>query len=282
MTSNRNVPTPSEAEDKNVLPVAKLIGQIGSPGLPAALDEMLHNLVPFDLSVIFCYAREQQPILLHDGYGHHASPSAIEHYLAGAYLLDPFYTASVHEHPCGLWRMRDLAPDDFFHSDFYGSTEVHPCISLEPGSLVEEIGYILPLPVGMTAVYSLMRKTGQGPFNELEFARLKKMEPIVSEAMRAHWRDLKPSSPRPPSDGVIELAFAYFCHGQLTYQQQRIVQLILRGHSTASISEVIGVAHGTVKIHRQNIYRRLAISSQSELFNLFIQSLIQGNSKNHL
>lgn len=253
--------------------IAAVIGRIGTPDLPLALDELLKSVADFDLTVIFGYPYGECPRLLHNGYGAHATRAALDAYLRGAYLLDPFYTASVHGHPPGLWRMRELAPDDFFHSDFYGASEVHPCISLEPGSLVEEIGFLVPLPCGFTAAYSLMRKTGQPPFDEGEMSRLRALEPIVRATLRSHWRQLDCGAPANPLDGALEAAFAQFAQDHLTYQQRRIVQLILRGHSTLSISTIIGTTEGTVKIHRKNIYRRLGISSQSELFSRFIKSL---------
>ena len=253
--------------------IAAVIGRIGTPDFPLTLDQMLKSIADFDLSVVFGYPYGECPRLLHDGYGAHATNAALDAYLRGAYLLDPFYTASVHGHPPGLWRMRELAPDAFFQSDFYGASEVHPCISLEPGSLVEEIGFLVPLPCGFTAAYSLMRKTGRQPFDEDEMCRLRALEPIVREALRSHWRQLDSSAPANPPGGALEAAFARFAQDHLTYQQRRIVQLILRGHSTLSISTIIGSTEGTVKIHRKNIYRRLGISSQTELFGCFIKSL---------
>ena len=72
----------------------------------------------------------------------------------------------------------------------------------------------------------------------------------------------------------METAFASFCRDRLTYQQRRIVQLILRGHSNLSIGQHIAVTEGTVKVHRQNIYQHLNISSQRELFAMFVQSIL--------
>lgn len=257
--------------------VASIIGHIGTPELPLALDRMLREVADFDLSVIFGYPFGSPPRLLHDGYGTHATPAALDAYLRGAYLLDPFYTASVQGHLPGLWRMRELAPDDFFQSDFYGAADVHPCVSLEPGSLVEEIGFLVPLPCGFTAAYSLMRKTGRQMFDEFEMSRLRALEPIVRGAVRSHWRQIEDEADGGALGvvlgGALEAAFSRFAHNALTYQQRRIVQLILRGHSTLSISAITGTTEGTVKIHRKNIYRRLGISSQSELFSRFIQSL---------
>ncbi|MCF3948584.1 helix-turn-helix transcriptional regulator [Acidiphilium iwatense] len=252
--------------------IAAVVGQIGTPALPLALDGLLRTVTAFDLSVIFGYPYGEGPRLLHDGYGAHATRAALDAYLRGAYLLDPFYTASVQGHPPGLWRMSELAPDHFFQSDFYGASDVHPCISLEPGSLVEEIGFLVPLPCGFTAAYSLMRKTGRSAFSESEMDRLRALEPIVREVVRSQWRQLDSAAPAAALDGALEAAFTRFAQDDLTYQQRRIVQLILRGHSTLSISTIIGTTEGTVKIHRKNIYRRLGISSQSELFGRFIKS----------
>ena len=58
-----------------------------------------------------------------------------------------------------------------------------------------------------------------------------------------------------------------------TSAQHRITKLILPGHSNLSIAENLGITEGTVKQHRYNIYKRLGISSQSELFQRFIDYL---------
>jgi DNA-binding CsgD family transcriptional regulator len=49
--------------------------------------------------------------------------------------------------------------------------------------------------------------------------------------------------------------------------------MILQGHSSKSIARQIGIAPGTVKLHRKAIYRKLGITSQSELFASFLQTL---------
>ena len=49
--------------------------------------------------------------------------------------------------------------------------------------------------------------------------------------------------------------------------------MVLRGHSSNSIGRQFQITTGTVKIHRKNIYAKLGISSQSELFSHFISFL---------
>lgn len=254
--------------------IASLVGHIGKQSLPAALDDLLGTVAPFDLSAIFGFPFDQRPLLLHNGYvSDGASPAALEAYLGGAYLLDPFYTACTQNIAAGVWRMRELAPDEFFDSEFYSSREVHPCISMQAGSLVEEIAFLIPLEGGFNACYSLMRSKGH-PFSDEEIGRLKTIEPIVRETVRAHWRDARTNDRQLKLDDLMETAFASFCEDRLTYQQRRIVQLILRGNSNYAIGLILEVTEGTVKMHRQNIYKRLNISSQRELFAMFVQQLL--------
>nr|WP_246739578.1 helix-turn-helix transcriptional regulator [Martelella sp. HB161492] len=65
----------------------------------------------------------------------------------------------------------------------------------------------------------------------------------------------------------------------LTGREREIAALILKGHSTGSIALTTGITAGTVKIHRKNLYRKLGISSQGELYHLFLHKtarLIRG------
>jgi len=253
--------------------IASVVGHIGKPTFPNVLDQMLAEVAPFDLSAIFGFPFDSRPLLLHDGYRSHASVSALEAYLNGAYLFDPFYTACTQRFPSGVWRMRELAPDEFFDSEFYSSKEVHPCVSMQAGSLVEEIGFLIPLEGGFNAVYSLMRSRGV-PFTADEMNALRQIDPIVREAVKAHWRDARADEHQMRLDELMETAFASFCDDRLTYQQRRIVQLVLRGNSNYAIGEILSITEGTVKLHRQNIYKRLNISSQRELFAMFVEKFL--------
>jgi DNA-binding CsgD family transcriptional regulator len=51
------------------------------------------------------------------------------------------------------------------------------------------------------------------------------------------------------------------------------VSYVLQGHSTESIARHLDISPGTVKIHRKNIYRKLGISTQAQLFASFLRSL---------
>jgi DNA-binding CsgD family transcriptional regulator len=254
---------------------ARVIDNIGSISFGGELDKQLSAVTTFDMSCIFAFRYDNEPYLIYDGYSTTVSRKALKTYIKGAYLLDPYYVACVGNHPEGLWRMSELAPDLFFSSEFNISRDVHPCISSEAGSLVEEIGFIIPLESSISATYSLMRMRGTVAFSASEMKRLKELEPIVGSMVRAHWRATRPMSfvPKPVAQDGTESTFLSAFGETLTPAQRSVAKLILRGHSNASIASNLDITEGTAKLHRSNIYRRLSISSNAELFQLFITYL---------
>lgn len=63
-------------------------------------------------------------------------------------------------------------------------------------------------------------------------------------------------------------------HGTgLTPRERDIVQLVLEGHPTAAIAAKLGIGRGTIKNHRKRIYDKLDITSERELFLLYLQWL---------
>jgi len=54
------------------------------------------------------------------------------------------------------------------------------------------------------------------------------------------------------------------------------VAQVLEGHSSDSIAKDLGIIVGTVRIHRSNIYAKLQISSQQELFSIFFKKTTTG------
>ncbi|RXJ73817.1 hypothetical protein CS022_07415 [Veronia nyctiphanis] len=74
-------------------------------------------------------------------------------------------------------------------------------------------------------------------------------------------------------DTSINQAFKQFGQSVITDRERQVVHFILRGHSAKSIARELGISPSTVQMHRKNLYSKLNISSQSELFNLFIEFL---------
>jgi DNA-binding CsgD family transcriptional regulator len=81
------------------------------------------------------------------------------------------------------------------------------------------------------------------------------------------------------SDGPIRVsartAVETFCRRHdLTPREADIVRLILLGYPNSRIADVLGVSPGTVKNHRWRLYYKLDITTERELFHLFLTALL--------
>jgi DNA-binding CsgD family transcriptional regulator len=63
---------------------------------------------------------------------------------------------------------------------------------------------------------------------------------------------------------------------QLTPREKEIVGLVLEGHPSATIAKRLGIGRGTVKNHRRRLYDKLDITSERELFLLYLDWLSRG------
>ena len=114
-------------------------------------------------------------------------------------------------------------------------------------------------------------------FSNAEVRALKAVWPVVDAACRKNWQDLAldEAAPRPRSRSGSRHAFQSIGEGILTPRERQVVELTLRGHSADAIGGLLGISPGTVRIHRRNIYSKLRISSQGELFSAFIKAMLE-------
>jgi DNA-binding CsgD family transcriptional regulator len=231
-----------------------------------AFADMMKSLLPFDYCVIFAYRGTERPIDLYSTFDASDYDIFVRMYQDGPYLLDPFYSAASLPKP-GVWRMRALAPDRFFASEYYRSYYVQT-------GLAEEVGFFVPAGEGVTVVLSLMRREGSGTFRDADYAVLRKSEPLVAAMVQRAWGRLgrrfeHPSRTRAGDHDAAANSQSRISD-KLTRREATIIELVLQGHSSESIGLRLGVATGTVKVHRRNIYRKLGISSQAQLMSHYL------------
>lgn len=251
----------------------RLVEAIGSPRFPAALAAGLREIAPYEFTVIFGYVGAATPLALYDDFPEDRRRLHVEEYQAGPYLLDPFYLASRDPFEPGLWRLRDIAPDRFYQGEYYRNYYAQT-------GLAEEVGYLVAVNRRLRIVVSLMRKEKR--FGNAEIRALKDIWPVVEAASRKHWQDVAQdeTSPAPLIEGRIEQAFQSIGEGVLSPREREVVELTLRGHSADAIGRLLGISSGTVRIHRRNIYAKLRISSQGELFSAFIRAMLESGLSN--
>lgn len=252
--------------------LAETIKFIGDEAFKDFLIQSLDCLVDFDYSVIFAYRGDQRPIDLHDTFAVKRRSIYVGQYQEGPYLLDPFFQACRDHATTGLYRLKDLAPDRFYQSEYYRSY-------YNKTKLAEEIGFVVALQNQAYVVISLMRSEIRSTFSQKEMKRLRSVEPVISALSERHWRnahgELFITESEPAKillQEQIESAFHSFGTNLLTPRELEVVGLVLRGHSSDSVAQHLSIATGTVKTYRRNIYAKLGISSQAELFSMFLAS----------
>lgn len=250
-----------------------MIDAIGTPGFPGEIASALRLLARFDYSVMFAYGGDARPLDLYDDFPANKRRIFVSTYQEGPYLLDPFFLASRRGVEPNLYRLRELAPDRFYQSEYFRSYYVRTGLS-------EEIGYFIDLPGSVTAVISLMRADRSPAFSAREYRDLQKAEPVVRAAAKQHWSELHRQFSDEEADGGpsniqhhIDHAFRTFGKSVLTPRERDVVEYVLKGHSSEAIGKILAISPGTVRIHRKNIYSKLRINSQGELFSQFIRAL---------
>lgn len=249
-----------------------MITAIGTNGFAGHLSNLLKSIAPYEFTVVFGFHGAARPMDLFDDFPKAMRRIFVQDYQDGPYLLDPFFLACANRVSPGLYRMRDLAPDRFFQGEYFRNYYART-------GLAEEIGYFIEITGGATVVVSMMR--ADKPFSAKEFRHLSEVWPIVQAAGQRHWHDLTASfgaqgATFSASDlhQSVEQAFQNFGAGVLTPRERQVVEFTLKGHSADAVGAILGIAPGTVRIHRRNIYSKLRINSQGELFSGFIEALV--------
>lgn len=258
-------------------PTGDVIAAIGSDQFAQTLTTALGGIAPFDYTVMFGYLGAARPLDLFDTFPAGKRKVFVEDYQEGPYLLDPFYLASTTQLSPGLYRLRDLAPDRFYQGEYFRNYYVQT-------GLAEEIGFFVELPGDATLVISLMRASKA--FTVKEVREFQLYWPVVRAAAHQHWNNLSTrfGSGKDADTSVhihksVERAFLKFGEGTLTPREREVVEYTLKGHSAEAVGRILGIAPGTVRIHRRNIYSKLRIGSQGELFSQFIDMLTDDASK---
>ncbi len=251
--------------------VAQIIGDLEKPDFARSLSDGLKSIVSFDYTVIFGYIGTSRPLALYDDFSPERRVLHVDQYVEGPYLLDPFFLASTGKVKPGLWRLSDIAPDRFYQGEYFRSYYAQT-------GLAEEIGYLVTIHETLSIVVSLMRKTKR--FSKSEFKALKAAWPVVEASCQKNWAHTASETTQvaPALGEKIELAFQSIGEGVLTPREREVVEHTLKGHSADAVGKLLGISSGTVRIHRRNIYTKLRINSQGELFSAFLSSIMNGQS----
>ena len=246
--------------------VAEIAAAQRGPSFVPALLASVKRLVDFDFVMVLAYAGTARPLNLADTLDAQRHRIFAEDYAAGPFLLDPFFRLVEEGWRSGCYRLHDIAPDHFRRSEYfrihYGRTGIG-----------EEIGVFFDMggntgggnaAGGLTGVTSFCRWDSSPPITRADLDIMRALEPAIGALCAGHWSNLHARREALPQRGA-PAAF-----DRLTLREREIVTMVLRGHSTESIAMQLSISPGTVKIHRKNIYRKMKVSTQAELFAAFM------------
>ena len=248
--------------------IARLVESSDVASAAAALADAIDVAVEHEGTCLLAFYRDAPPEVFHHTLEPAGRRHYVDRYVAGPYLLDPLYQLAVSDGKPGVCRFRDQSPDRFRSSEYYRQY-------CERTHLRDEMDFLVDVSPNSTLVLVVGRRTRR--FTKAELERLRLLEPLVHAAMRTIWQRSSAGERRQEPGGSLHQrltrCFENFGDGLLTDRERQITQLLLRGHSTKSIARELGIAPGTVMVHKRNLFAKLGITSQYELFSRFIDAL---------
>ena len=197
--------------------------------------------------------------------------NSLSDYVDFAYLLDPIYDRFLSGSLPSYCLMRDSAPDDFFSSEYYEKyygrlgiqDEFYFNVVMDPDTMVH---------------LTFTRVNNQTPFTKPALNLLRSLEPIVRWMVEDYWQDF--AAPHKDSAGqkqeahnAVMHAFDTFGASVLTPRERQIVQLMLKGFSDKSTARILEISPGTVRNHKKSVFTKLEVTSQGQVFGLFLDAL---------
>lgn len=257
--------------------LSQLYGTIGQDACIAAVMDVLDIVCPTDSCGVLVYYRQQKPLsLLHRFHPVQRQVDA-DIYSTGPYALDPQYRLFLQGCPSDAYWLRDIAPDDFYSSQYYQTF-------YSKTGVADSIDVLWRIDDDTALVFFMQRNINSNDFTAADLQALRLLLPMLWSALTRHYQ-LAVQLPgtvqtqhlqhkaEDKTHLQVQCTLNNFASSLLTKRERDVLLYLLRGYSSALTAEKLNTSDGTVKIHRKNIYRKLEIGSQAELFSLFINCI---------
>ena len=233
---------------------------------PGHLCDALKTLVDIDYAGVFLFRKLSAPLTLHDE--HEGGPVR---YVDSPYLLDPIYDQFLRDTAPACCRLQDIAPDGFEESEYYLKYYKHIDVTDE---------YCFNVPVSAASMFHVTllltgRKRG---YEDQALHILESLAPVV-RAVLARYSELRAADLAPADADAdafharLGTVFETFGCRVLTMREKQIVDLTLKGYSDKLTARELEITPATVRNHKKNIFSKLEIGSQGQLFALFLDVL---------
>lgn len=250
--------------------VADLIAYDDLPTLWDRIFIALAEHVDISSFSVIAYPLDRGPVVIYASADEDPKARRIEAYIAGAYLLDPFYWACTKTDASGVQLLADIAPAEFEESQYFRTF-------FSKFGLCDEVNIIQRMPDQVAVALSLGRPTGARKFGAKAILRLAGIAGQIGEICERSYGSFCVTTESPDASQAfhsrLRAAMANFGTSVLTPREKEVLDHLLRGYSVKSAAENLGVSAGTVRIHRHSIYEKLDVGTQTELFALILECL---------
>jgi DNA-binding CsgD family transcriptional regulator len=255
----------------------ELLRHIEQPSFLTILGKCFEQLLDFDNYIVYRYRDGCAADLIHTNLDIAKLKSSMGPYISGLYLIDPFYIAATSGRRRGVLRMDEIAPEAFTESEYYG-------MFYKNVNVIDEVRFVIEKNGEELIHVFLERESPHARFAEEELGILRSLENFVTSFVERHWewRNMSASlrdRARAPLAIGLRNVIGNLKNKALTAREIDIVELTVKGHSAKSMAYELDISEGTVINHKRNIYGKLEISSQSQLFYLFLQALYDSDSR---
>ncbi len=249
--------------------LAKAITVLGDDNFFPTLFDACRNQVPLAYPQVWLYHKDLPPQVLDHDVPSNAKEAQIDRYLDGAYREDPFYQVSMNSPRSHIYRLSRVSGKKSEHNEYFDGY-------YDETGTVDEVIFLTKLADGSVVNLSMMRLPHQGEFSDEEYDKLYAMAEPIAAAIQSHChrddfavRNLL----QPGLDHQIETAFKTFGTDFVSDREQQVLEMMLRGYGTDTTAERLDISVETVRRHRKSIYKKLDVSSQADLFSLFINAM---------
>jgi len=250
--------------------IGNMINTLDKPNFWNVLIRYISDWIEFDSWVILRFSKRGKPVVLAENNTEDGSVDQLfVDYINGFYLLDPFFISCIDDPRAGLFRLNDVAPDNFEFEDYYQRY-------FKLNIVADEVQFNMPVNGGDVVILSLGSKRRYSPSDmSLMFA----IEPWILALIRqrctfdelAEYRiatkpdvtEIQPSTESQTSRSTGDTS--------LTSRELEIMQLLLSGFSSKGIAQKLHISPETVKAHRRHIYIKLGVKSHPELFTIYLK-----------
>jgi DNA-binding CsgD family transcriptional regulator len=259
--------------------ISNAIDAIGKDRLPALLIKLIKFRIKIDAAILIIYRPECKPILLSSTFKEKRAQLGLSNYINDTYVLNPAYLSFKKGKTRGITKISETSGKDSIKPAHYTNYKIKESRDEDLGFLtegwperLEEISILFNLPNKEMGELAIFKKKISG-FNKIDLNTLQILEPLIYSILKNHWTTARDNTIFKNTGSNQNKRYKNFGEKILSPREIEVAKLIFEGHSGNSIAANLDIAITTVKSHRKNMYKKLGIGSQQELFSRYIDSI---------